>query len=286
MEKHWLLLFHNKHNRALNIDFSVLISVYRQEDPTFLEKAFESIWDTQELKPTEIVVVKDGPLTNSLNNVIDKWHRRIGDLFKIVGLKKNIGLGAALNVGLERCNNSLVARMDADDLSLPARFDNQVKFMKNNPEVAVSSSWIEEINEDNEVVSVRKLPQKHDEIFDFAKSRNPISHPVAMFRKEAVLSVGGYPEFRKSQDYALWSLMLQNGYKFANIPEVLLKMRTGEGLLKRRNLDYFFYEYEIFRFQKKIGFISNTGFLKNVISRVALRISPAFIKKLFYKYLR
>lgn len=268
------------------MNFSVLLSVYKEEKPEYLNKALESIWDYQKLKPDEIVLVKDGPLHNDLNSVIDGWLNKVGKNFTVVSLTKNVGLGAALNKGLISCSNNLVARMDTDDISLPDRFIKQVTFMEKNANIAVLSSWVEEINEANERTAIRKLPTDHKNIVSFGKSRNPISHPAVIFRKDAVLSVGGYPEFKKSQDYALWSLMLTKGFRFANLDKILLKMRTGESLMQRRNFRYFLYEFEILKFQKNIGFISVTSFIKNSIFRLILRLSPNYFKKLMYKYFR
>lgn len=138
----------------------------------------------------------------------------------------------------------------------------------------------------NNYISIRKIPLIHNEIEKFAKYRNPISHPVSIFRKDAVLAVGGYPAFRKSQDYALWSLMLKNNYQFANIDDVLLRMRCGIELFQRRNFSYFKYEFDILRFQKKIGFINNYEFARNVIMRFYARILPGFIKKIIYRFVR
>jgi hypothetical protein len=136
------------------------------------------------------------------------------------------------------------------------------------------------------VASIRKVPLMHDEIVQFAKYRNPISHPVAIFRKQAVLSVGGYPEFRKSQDYALWALMLKSGYHFANINEVLLKMRCGDALLGRRGIKYFKSEFEILKYQKAIMFIDNFEFIRNLIIRFGIRILPNSMKKILYTLAR
>lgn len=138
----------------------------------------------------------------------------------------------------------------------------------------------------NNVLSIRKVPASCDKIIKFAKYRNPISHPVTIFRKQAVMAVGGYPLFRKSQDYALWSLMLKNGYRFANIDEILLKMRCGNDFLKRRGLNYFKWEFDILKFQRKIKFITNYEFIRNVLIRFTIRMLPEFIKKILYQITR
>jgi hypothetical protein len=126
----------------------------------------------------------------------------------------------------------------------------------------------------------------HNEIVQFAKYRCPINHPVAIFRKEAVLAVGGYPPLRRSQDYALWMLMLKHGYKFANISEVLFKMRCGKDFLKKRDIEHFKGEFELLKYQKSIKFINTFEYFRNMILRFIVRASPKFVKKIFYTLLR
>ena len=107
--------------------FSVLLSVYHKEKAEFLDEALNSIV-CQTLKPDEIIIVEDGPLTNELNNVLDKFETE-NKCVKRVPLKVNSGLGKALNEGLKHCSNDLVARMDTDDIAFPDRFEKQVEFM-------------------------------------------------------------------------------------------------------------------------------------------------------------
>lgn len=267
--------------------FSLLLSVYKQEKPDHLNQALLSIWDEQDLKPNQIVLVKDGPLSTGLDCVIASWSNRLGEALKVVALAENVGLGAALNEGLKSCKYDLVARMDADDISLPDRFEKQIAFLGKNTHIDVLSAFVEEYDEDLRALQgVRRLPLDHSSISRFGKSRNPISHPVAVFRKEAVLGVGGYPPFRKSQDYALWSKMLVSGCQMANLEDVLLRMRLGEGLQSRRGWSYLKEEIKILRYQLKIGFISRAQFLMNLLIRSLVRLSPSPMKSLLYKFAR
>lgn len=267
--------------------FSVLISVFDREKPNNLERALISIWDDQSLKPSQIVIVKDGKLTEELDLIIEDFIIKTSGVVEVVAIDKNVGLAEALNEGLKHCRYDLVARMDTDDISLPDRFLVQVKFMKENKDVAVSSAWIDEYDQAyTRKISRRKLPESHDDILKFAKYRNPISHPVVIFRKKVIDDNGGYPSFRKSQDYALWSILLSKGHKFYNISEVLLHMRAGSGLMSRRGFSYLKNEYKIILFQKKIGFLKSHDVVFNMLSRTVLRISPSFFKKFLYKFFR
>jgi glycosyltransferase involved in cell wall biosynthesis len=266
--------------------FSILLSVYCKESPAYLGEAFRSIWSLQELKPDQVVLVEDGPLTGPLNNEIRRLKDDLGTALTIVSIPKNLGLAGALNEGLKYCRYDLVARMDTDDISLPDRFKKQLKFMSDNPSVAVCSGQIEEWNQDfSQRISERSLPLDYNSILKFAKTRSPISHPAAMFRKSSVLAVGGYPDIYP-EDYQLWGTMLAKGYKFANMPDLILKMRVGNALVERRGVKFL---KGILRTYKNLyysGFLTRFELLYAVTFRTFVSLSPAWLKRFFYKNLR
>ena len=145
------------------LDFSVLLSVYWKENPDWLRLSLKSIWEDQSLKPAEIVLVKDGPLTDRLETVISQFKQSAP--LKIVPLSQNQGLGRALNEGLKFCSFDLVARMDTDDISKPDRFEKQIRFISQHPDISVVGSWVDEfIGNPDHVVSERKLPSTPDEL--------------------------------------------------------------------------------------------------------------------------
>jgi len=265
------------------MSFSVLMSVYAKENPDYLKECLQSLVE-QTLQPSQVVLVEDGPISDTLANIIHSFK----DLLNIesVLLEKNIGLGPALNKGLESCYFDLVARMDTDDIAVSDRFQKQVKVMEQYPDISVSSGVVEEWNEDmTKMLHMRHLPLDHESIFKFAKLRCPVSHPAVIYRKSAIQRVGGYPDIYP-EDYPLWSNLLQNGFKFKNIPDVLIKMRVGEALVSRRGLDFLKGEIEIFKFQKQIGFINSYELFRNISQRLVLRLSPTLIKRLLYKFAR
>lgn len=263
---------------------SVLMSVYGKDDPAHLDQALNSLV-TQITRPSEVILVEDGPISSSLKTVIDRYRSELA--IESVIMAENCGLAAALNEGLLHCQNDFVARMDSDDVSLPQRFKEQIAFMQSHPDVAISSAWVEERESDMRfVIDVRQVPTDHENIYRFAKRRNPINHPVCIFRKSAVMAVGGYPNIRKAQDYALWALMLVKGYRFANIPKVLLQMRTGRALMARRGLSYYRQEVSILRFQRECGFLGRRDYYINMMVRAFVRMQPPFIMRLMYRYSR
>ena len=269
------------------MQFSVLMSVYNKEKPLYLEEALRSIYDEQILKPSEIVIVEDGKLTYELYQVINKWKNKLKEKFVIVKLKQNQGLAKALNEGLKYCNYNVVARMDTDDIALPNRFKSQINFLKRN-NFNIIGSFYSEFNDKGEVVKkLVKLPITTEEMFEFIKLRNPISHPTVVFKKDKILELGGYSnEFRLGQDIALWSMALANKYKLYNIPEVLLKMRLNDSFFKRRSWKAFKYYIKVLDLQYSLGLIDKKTYYRNIVYRFVLRNSPTFIVKLLYKVLR
>lgn len=268
------------------IDISVLMSVYSGDNPDFLNAALNSICVKQTFLPKQIVLVCDGQLDQDLHNVIDYWESKLAGVLILVKLTENIGLAKALNIGLKYCLYELIARMDADDISLANRFEIQFNFMNVNLDIAASSTYIEEFIDDvNSPIAVRELPLSHDDLVIFAKKRSPLSHPSVIFRKSIIESVGGYPEFRNAQDYALWALLITKGYRLGNIPSVLLNMRCVD-MLKKRGWKHFSNEVRILKYQRSIGFLTNIEYWRNLCGRSILRLSPYFIKRFLYRFAR
>ena len=156
--------------------FSVLMSLYAKERPEYLRQSLDSVFN-QTFQPNEVVLVLDGPITCELKSVVDEFESKYSTL-KIVPLAENRGLGKALNEGLKQCSFDLVARMDTDDVCKRNRFEIQIKYMEDHPEIDLCSSWIEEFEESPEnVTSTKTLPETYEEISSYIKKRNPINHP-------------------------------------------------------------------------------------------------------------
>ncbi len=270
----------------MNAPCSILLSVYAKELPSYLNQSLTSVWDNQTNKPSQIVLVKDGPLTHELDFEIERWVDILGTVLTVIELPKNVGLAEALNTGLLHCKYDLVVRMDTDDIAMPERLKIQLAFMDDNPEIAVSSGFIEEWNDDFSIqLSRRILPLEHDELVRFAKMRSPISHPACIFRKSAVMDVGGYPNIYP-EDHLLWVRVIQKGYKIANVAEVILRMRTGNGFITRRGYRFLKGELCGYREMYKSSFFSFCEFIRACFLRAFIRLSPNFIKIWIYKTLR
>lgn len=256
--------------------FSVLISVYYKEIPRYLDRALQSITDDQILKPNEIVLIKDGPLTKELDEVIGKFKKKYPNLFKIVTLEKNYGLGKALNIGLENCTYELVARMDADDISKPERFKKQIEIFQKNPKLDIVGSWIDEfIERDEEIIvrSIRKVPETSEEIYQKLKSICAFNHPTVMYRKSKIIEVGSYLQEFVLEDYYLWIRLAMSGANMYNLQESLLKFRITEGTSKRRG-GLKLLKSDV-KFQKKLyelSFINKRKLLQNLVKYIVYRL--------------
>lgn len=266
--------------------FSVLLSDYNCTRASHLSQCLTSIWDSQSLKPSQIVLVLDGPISPSLSTVIKLWKTKINDVLYVIPIPFNFGLANALNVGLTFCQYELIARIDSDDVSLSSRFEQQIKFMSLNPFIDVSSGYVEECTSDLSIVlSTRKLPLSHSQICKFARFRNPISHPAAVFKKSAVLSVGGYPSIYP-EDFPLWGLLISRGFQFANIDSILVRMRIEDSINSRRGIVFLLGQLRCFMLFRKIGLFGWFQFLFSSLVIVLLRCSPSFVRKLLYSYVR
>lgn len=214
--------------------YSILMSVYHRENPEHFAASIGSMMN-QSVVTNDFVIVCDGALTEELDAVLDTYTQRYPGIFNIVRLPENVGIGAAANIGLKHCRNDLVAKMDADDLSLPQRCEKQLKLFQDNPGLAVSGGFIEEFDQDPEKpFSIRAVPETNEEIRKFARRRQPFNNMTVMYRRSAVEAVGGYRGFRRSEDYDLYLRLLQGGYTACNLTEVLVKARVDTGAFSRR----------------------------------------------------
>lgn len=269
------------------MNFSVLISIYHKEKVEYFYRAMQSIWDEQTVKPDDIVLVQDGELTKDLYEMVNFWREKLGETLQIVSLKQNVGLGEALNIGLEHCKYELIARMDTDDIARKDRFEKQLNIFKNN-EVDICSSWVSEFDEnENEIISYRKLPEFHEALVIFSKKRNPINHPAVMYKKSIIQKVGSYRPLVWFEDYYLWARMLLAGAKFYNIQEPLVNMRAGYRQLQRRSgLKYALNEVNLQIKFLNLHFINIFEFIRNIGMRFFVRLIPKSLLKHLYKRLR
>lgn len=265
-------------------EYSVLMSLYIKENPEYLKQSIQSMID-QTITPNEIVIVKDGPLTTELEDVLNNYLCKYPELVKIIESRTNIGLGMALNLGLKHCKNELVARMDTDDISLPDRCEKQLKMFENDNDLVIVGTMVDEfIDDPNVIISSRIVPTDHKDIYEFAKRRSAFNHPTVMYKKSKVFEVGGYSDLRRNQDVDLFGRMLFAGFKAANINESLLLFRSNNSLSKRRksweNTKSYILTINKLR---KLGYSSILDLIYVTIGQIVMFLSPIKLQNILYK---
>ncbi|MDB2106216.1 glycosyltransferase [Clostridium paraputrificum] len=249
------------------MNFSVLISVYKNDNPNYLQQALDSI-ENQTRIPSEVVLVVDGPISESLDNIIKEMSNKYSNI-KLVRIEKNIGLGNALAMGMKYCSNNIIARMDSDDISVRDRFEKQIKCFEEDSELSIVGSNIDEFeNEVCNIVGKRKVPTIDHEIKKYIKYRCPFNHVSVMFKKDSVELAGGYLDWFYNEDYYLWLRMYIKKCKFRNIDESLVRVRVGEEMYMRRGgKQYFKSEFELQKYMHEEGIINWYEFAFNVFTR-------------------
>ena len=256
------------------MDFSVITSVYKNDNAEFVRASLDSILLYQCVKPSEIVLVRDGMVPESLDHLLDEYESRYPKVFNIIRLEQNGGLGKALKLGVENAKYDIVARMDSDDICLPNRFELQLKYMEQHPEVdIVGGQMTEFIDTPDNIVGKRVVPCTNDDIYEFMKSRCALNHVTVMFRKEAVLKAGNYQDWFWNEDYYLWVRMMMAKCQFANLPDVLVNVRSGADQYARRGgRKYYESEKGIKKLQLDNKMISKGEYLYFVLQRYIIQI--------------
>ena len=268
------------------IEFSVLIPVYIKENPASLKTALESILDNQTVLPQEVVIVEDGPLTDELEQVLTDISSKYPKIINRIKLPVNQGMGAAMNVGLNNVSYKWVARMDSDDIAVANRFETQLEFLKAHPEIDVLGTAIEEFDRaPGDLKHFRKVPEKHDEIIQLMKYRNPLNHMTVFFRSDIALQAGGYWSERYFEDYNLWYEMKKVGARFHNMSENLVHVRVGNNMVGRRSgYTYFTVERILLKKFLRDRFISTVEYVWMSGVKLLLRIIPTNVLRVVYKF--
>ena len=262
---------------------SVLMSVYRSEQPAYLDRAMQSIWSDQSYKPDEIVLIEDGTLTDELYEIISKWKTLLDDKLVILKNRENLGLTKSLNLGLLVVKGTYIARMDSDDISMPDRFKMQIEYLETHPDVAVVGGSLQEFNAECDCLNIRRYPQNNKDIVNYIYKASPCAHPTVMMRKTIFDNGLKYNErYRTSQDVALWFDVLCAGYQINNIEDVVVKFRLDGDVFNRRSRSYAMNEFRIYctGIRRLYGVV--TWRYIYPLSRLIFRMMPVGIIKYIY----
>jgi glycosyltransferase involved in cell wall biosynthesis len=265
--------------------FSLLLPVYHRDHPDHLRRAFTSAVQEQTRIPDEVVLVRDGPLGEPLAQAVDEVTATCPVPVNRIDLPTNVGLGPALDAGMRACRHDVIARMDADDISLPERFARQLPLIESGADI-VGSALIEFDQDEDVVVGVRTPPTTEDEIRSWARFHQPFNHPTVVFRRACVLAAGGYEDLPLLEDYWLFARMIQSGAHLANVPDPLVKYRVGAGAYHRRGgYALLRSEVELQRRLLEVGFLTRSQFTRNLAVRGAYRLVPAGLRRYAYRRL-
>lgn len=213
--------------------YSVLMSVYWKDSPVYFRQGVESMLN-QTVLPDEIVIVRDGALTEELESVIRELSEK-NPCVRPCGYEQNKGAGYARNYGLCMCRNELTALLDADDISLPDRCRQELEAFRNDPELGIVGTDIAEfIDAPENIFGIKRMPQTAEDIFTYGKRRNPFNHSSVMYKKSLVQAAGGYPELTRGEDFTLFTRIISDGVRGRNLPEALVLYRADSGQFRRR----------------------------------------------------
>ena len=271
-----------------HIPFSVIMPFYKGDNAAHFSAALQSLYK-QTLRADEVVLIQDGPVTPELTAVLKAWQSKMPEI-NHVELKENQGLSSALNAGINAAKHEWLARMDADDICKPNRFEKQLALIHRDESIAILGSWITEFDENMDVeIATRKLPETHAEILRYAQWRCPFNHMTVMYRKSVLQELGLYKNYGAvGDDYELWARFLMNGHRSGNIQEVLVDARTGKDFFgkRRRGWKYFKNEVREINDLYRLKMINPLQYAFHFSVKAVVRFSPPFVVKFIYKGIR
>ena len=275
-------------NHAESAEFSLLLPVYAGDDAAHLRLAFDSSTSGQTLRPAEVVIVQDGPVTAALEaelaSIVAAGEASDDSVpVRLVRLQENQGLTVALNAGLDACTYPVVARMDADDVSDPTRFAQQWELIEQGYDL-VGTGMVEFESDPAVAVAERIPPVGAQRIRDHARTHNPFNHPTMMYRVAALDRVGRYEPFGKMEDYWLGVRLIDAGARVENLPEALVRYRVGSGAFARRGgWAEARTEWRLQRELLRMGFVTPAQYVRNVVIKGAYRLMPAGVKRVLFR---
>jgi glycosyltransferase involved in cell wall biosynthesis len=267
-------------------NFSVTISVYKDDNPEYFQLAINSILD-QLWKPNEIIVAVDGDVPYDLQRVINLYKE--SKTIKFIYFKENVGLGKSRHDSILLSTNEIIAVMDSDDIANLNRFKLQLDFLDKNPNIDIVGGFIEEFKSNpGDLGIIRKVPTDNNSIYRLSKWRQSVNHVTIMFRKEAYFKSGGYRGLRNTEDYDMFLRMFLAKIVFANIPEILVYVRfSGNHYARRKGIRYLTEEFKLFKKMRISGYINYSEYFINITVRIIARLLPTIIlQSIYHKFLR
>lgn len=264
--------------------FSLLLPVYAGDKADYFTEAFTSAVNLQTLKPDEVILVQDGPISMELDDAMEDAIESSPVPVSRVLLEENLGLANALTIGLAQCTHDIVARMDADDIALPNRFEVQIPRLVDDGLDLIGAGLLEFAESTGDIGARRTPPVGMEAIVQASRFRDPFNHPTVVYRKSAVKNAGGYRDLGLMEDYWLFARMIHNGAVVDNVPDALVMYRVGDGAYARRGgWAQLRAETALQREFLRSGFVSRRQYLRNVTIRGGYRLVPESLRKIAYR---
>lgn len=269
---------------------TVVVPIYKNNDVRQLRVSLDSLL-RQTLLPNEILVVADGPVSAELEQVASCFKCQVSSKnlsveVNYLKFEQNEGLGGAMRKAVLMAKGDFIARMDADDICLPDRFEKQMKCFEEDAKLSIVGGQISEFDGDiHHLTGRRVVPKEHNEIAKFMRSRNGMNHVTVIIKKKDLLKAGNYQPFYLLEDYYLWVRMLQNGCKFKNIDDDVVLVSAGREQMDRRGgYEYFRRQCQVFKYMRNTGFIPYWRYFLNLIERGVVHVlMPIPVRSLFYR---
>lgn len=269
----------------MSTPFSLLLPVYRGDVPAHLDTAFRSTVHEQLRRPDEVVVVQDGHVGPELASALERLESSSPVPVRRLRLSHNVGLAQALQCGLAACSHDVVARMDADDVSLPHRFLRQLPLIEDGADLVGAAILEFEGDGRGDPGMLRVPPTDPDDIARTARWRNPFNHPTVVYRRTAVLSAGGYRELPLMEDYWVFTRMIANGARVVNLADPLVRYRVDAGAYERKGgVRQLRSELRLQRRLRAEGFTTWGEAARNVTVRGGYRLVPSSVRRRAYRH--
>lgn len=264
------------------LPITVILPVYHRVTPEEFTRSLASV-HSQTCPPEEIIVVADGPIPDALSDAIDTAAQELPDL-KVIRLPKNGGVAQAMRAGMDVAAHNWVARQDADDVSLPERFELLWPYIESGKYAAVGGAMLEFADGDpSNVVRTRKLPTDPKGLARYVKTNSPMNNPTVVFDAAAVSQVGGVRDHQFMEDYDLFARLIAGGFDLKNIDEPLVLFNASDGMFDRRSTALLTAaERQMQKNLVSYGLISRPRAVFNFAARQAFRALPKPVLKWVY----
>lgn len=213
---------------------AVIMSLYKNDTLVYVKEAVNSLF-YQTFSEFDLYIQFDGAIQNEVESFIAGIQKENVYVFKReVNKGLAVSLNELLNVVLDK-GYLYIARMDADDISMPSRFEKQIAYLEKHSEVDCLGTWAIEINACGDEYFRKQMSITHEECLDFFRKRDCMIHPTVMFRRSYFEKAGLYPEDTYfGEDTMMWAKGFQAGCRFVNLPEYLFKFRLDDNFFQRR----------------------------------------------------